>query len=32
MLAVFDFPEESIGDDADAVPSPVVDRVRAYQR
>ena len=32
MLAVFDFPEESTGDDAAAVPSLVVDRVRAYQR
>jgi hypothetical protein len=32
MLAVFDFPEESTGDDAHAVPSLVVDWVRAYQR
>jgi beta-glucanase (GH16 family) len=32
MLAVFDFPEESTGDDADAVPSLVVDHVRSYRR
>jgi hypothetical protein len=32
MLAVFDFPEESTGDDAHAVPSLVVDHLRGYQR
>jgi beta-glucanase (GH16 family) len=32
MLAVFDFPEKSTGDDADAVPSLVVDHLRGYQR
>jgi hypothetical protein len=31
MLAVFDFPEESTGDDSDAVPSLVVDYLRGYQ-
>jgi hypothetical protein len=30
MLAVFDFPDESTGDDANAVP--VVDQLRGYQR
>lgn len=32
MLAVFDFPDESTGDDADAVPSLVVDYLRCYDR
>jgi Glycosyl hydrolases family 16 len=32
MLAVFDFPEESTGDDAQAMPSLVVDHLRGYQR
>jgi beta-glucanase (GH16 family) len=32
MLAVFDFPDESIGDDAHAVPSLVVDYLRGYER
>ena len=31
MLAVFDFPEESTGEDADAVPELVVDRLRGYR-
>jgi hypothetical protein len=32
MLAVFDFPEKSVGDDADVVPELVVDRLRGYVR
>ena len=32
MLAVFDFPERSVGDDADAVPELVVDSLRSYER
>jgi len=32
MLAVFDFPERSTGDDADAVPALVVDHLRGYER
>jgi hypothetical protein len=32
MLAVFDFPAWSTGDDAEAVPSLVVDYVRGYER
>lgn len=32
MLGVFDFPEKSTGDDADAVPSLVVDHLRGYRR
>ncbi|MGH8824922.1 MAG: glycoside hydrolase family 16 protein [Jiangellaceae bacterium] len=32
MLAVFDFPDESTGDDAHFVPSLVVDYLRGYQR
>lgn len=32
MVAVFDFPEPSTGDDADAVPALVVDHVRGYER
>jgi hypothetical protein len=32
MIAVFDFPEKSDGNDADAVPALVVDYVREYQR
>jgi hypothetical protein len=32
MLAVFDFPAESTGDDADVVAALVVDRLRGYQR
>jgi Glycosyl hydrolases family 16 len=31
MLAVFDFPEQSTDDHADAVPSLVVDHIRGYQ-
>jgi hypothetical protein len=31
MLAVFDFPEQSMGDDQDAVPELVVDHVRGYE-
>jgi hypothetical protein len=30
MIAVFDFPDRSVGDDADAVPELVVDYVRGY--
>jgi hypothetical protein len=30
MIAVFDFPDRSTGDDADAVPELVVDHVRGY--
>lgn len=32
MLAVFDFPDQSTGDDADVVPSLIVDYLRGYQR
>ena len=32
MLAVFDFPEESTGDDSTAVPRLIVDYVRGYAR
>lgn len=32
MLAVFDFPEQSTGQDAEAVPALVVDHLRAYER
>ena len=32
MVAVFDFPDRSIGDDADAVPELVVDYLRGYER
>jgi hypothetical protein len=32
MIAVFDFPDRSIGDDADAVPELVVDYLRGYER
>lgn len=32
MVAVFDFPEKSTGDDADAVPELIVDYLRGYQR
>ena len=32
MLAVFDFPEQSDGHDADAVPELVVDHLRAFAR
>ena len=32
MLAVFDFPEESSGDDADAIPALIVDHLRGYRR
>ncbi len=32
MIAVFDFPEQSTGDDDDAVPELVVDYLRGYQR
>lgn len=32
MLAVFDFPERSVGHDADAVPELVVDSLRGYGR
>jgi hypothetical protein len=31
MLAVFDFPDKSTGDDAHAVPALIVDRLRGYQ-
>lgn len=31
MIAVFDFPEQSTGDDADAVPEFVVDYLRGYE-
>jgi len=32
MIAVFDFPDRSTGDDADAVPQFVVDYLRGYER
>jgi len=32
MVAVFDFPERSTGEDADAVPELVVDYLRGYER
>ena len=32
MLAVLHVPEESVGDDADAVPELVVDRLRGHVR
>jgi hypothetical protein len=32
MIAVFDFPEQSTGDDSGAVPALIVDRVRGYER
>jgi Glycosyl hydrolases family 16 len=32
MLAVFDFPELSNGDDVDAIPELVVDHLRGYER
>jgi len=32
MIAVFDFPEQSRGDDDDAVPELVVDYLRGYER
>ena len=32
MLAVFDFPDRSTGDDADAVPELIVDHLRGYRR
>lgn len=32
MLAVFDFPEQSSGGDADAVPALIVDYLRGYRR
>jgi hypothetical protein len=32
MIAVFDFPEQSTGDDDDAVPELVVDYLRGYER
>jgi hypothetical protein len=32
MLAVFDFPAKSTGDDADAVPALFVDHLRGYRR
>jgi hypothetical protein len=32
MIAVFDFPERSSGDDADAVPELVVDYLRGHER
>jgi beta-glucanase (GH16 family) len=31
MLAVFDFPEKSVGEDDDLVPELVVDHVRGYE-
>ena len=32
MIAVFDFPDRSTGDDAEAVPELIVDYLRRYQR
>lgn len=32
MLAVFDFPDRSVGDDGDVVPELVVDRLTGYRR
>jgi Glycosyl hydrolases family 16 len=32
MIAVFDFPDRSTGDDADAVPQLIVDYMRGYER
>jgi len=32
MIAVFDFPDRSTGDDADAVPELIIDYLRGYQR
>jgi hypothetical protein len=32
MVAVFDFPEQSTGHDAEAVPALVVDHLRGYER
>jgi len=32
MIAVFDFPDRSTGDDAEAVPELIVDYLRGYQR
>jgi len=32
MLAVFDFPEQSTGDDDEAVPALIVDHLRGYER
>ena len=32
MIAVFDFPDRSNGNDADAVPELVVDYLRGYER
>jgi hypothetical protein len=32
MVAVFDFPEKSTGDDSDAVPELIVDYLRGYER
>jgi hypothetical protein len=31
MLAVFDFPEQSTGGDANAVPALIVDSLRGYE-
>jgi hypothetical protein len=31
MLAVFDFPDWSTGDDSDLVPELVIDHIRGYQ-
>jgi hypothetical protein len=31
MIAVFDFPDRSVGDDADAVPELIVDYLRGYE-
>jgi len=32
MIAVFDFPDRSVGDDDDAVPELIVDYIRGYDR
>jgi hypothetical protein len=32
LMAVFDFPEQSTGDDDDVVPELVVDHLRSYER
>jgi hypothetical protein len=32
MIAVFDFPDRSTGDDDDAVPELIVDYLRGYER
>jgi hypothetical protein len=32
MIAVFDFPDRSAGNDTDAVPAQIVDYLRGYER